>query len=194
VLQEAGEHLNSLDDVEEKLLAAKDESKKFHTYRAIRIVRVIKKALPGMLGGRMDLGPLISSYMKSTGLINRIDTSGLPSNLKKALAYSLLRSLYKKHKEEDNPQLRAMVLLMNGPLFAPVEPAGEIDKGLLEMLVACNGVGMGFCLGAEHGIDLNPEITTQATLRMDFVTEDEIAVRAKDMRPYRAKLRPPLSA
>jgi hypothetical protein len=62
------------------------------------------------------------------------------------------------------------------------------------MLAACSSHGVGFCLGAENAIDLNQQIVDKATIRIDFVSPDEMAVRGAGSRPYRARLRPALSA
>lgn len=187
--------MRSLENIEEKLFTVKEENKMFHVYRAIRMLRVQRRAWPELFDGHMDVKAIVPQYFRTMGAIMRVDISKLPENLQMSLIYSALRSFYEHFKEEGyGKQLRAMIFIPHAANLAPVEPETKLQQGILEALSECADHGVGCCLGVNHDIDLNSDITATATLRLDFIKADEIAVKESMSRPYRMELRPSLSA
>lgn len=195
VLQERKEQLTSLSDIEERLLAVKEDVKKFHIYRAVRMMKVLEMSYPGFFGGKVDLTNFISPYLKSIGSVVRIDTSTLPEEMKVLFIYSIVASLYKKYKEEmATKEVKVILVVVDGEKVAPSVPTTNLQKEMLAVLNECGKYGVGICLGTEHETDLNPDIVEKATIKLEFVGEEEVAVKEEHSRPYRMKIRPTLSA
>jgi hypothetical protein len=193
VLKESQGSLESLSDMEEKLLTLEEEVKRFHVYRAVRMVKVCDNAYAGVFAGKIEMHRFISPYAKSMGSISRVDVSNIPQNLKKAFAFSLIKSLYEQLRES-TPELRIVVFFVRGVDIAPSAVKKRLDEALLKTLQECSQFGVGYCLGVQHGIDLNPQILESSSLRFDFITNEEAAVKEANQRAYRMKLRPTLSA
>jgi hypothetical protein len=187
--------LKTLAEIEEKLLAVKDEVKKFHIHRAVRMLKVMEMAYPGYFGGKVDLTLFVSPYMRNVGALIRLDISGLPSEIKSALIYSVMASLYRKYKEEmATKELKVVSFVVDGARIAPTQPETALQNGMVEVLADSNRYGVGFCLGAEHETDLNQVVSENVTMRLEMVDENEVAVREVHSRPYRLKIRPNMSA
>lgn len=183
--------LNGLKDIEEKLMIMKEDVKKFHKYRGVRWMKVINQEYPDFMDGKMDLKSMVSTYLQSMGSIIRIDTSALPSNMKRAFAYSFLQTLYGENKEEGFKKgLRAIIILPNSKVYTPSNPTTRLHEKILEVLTDANAYGVGYALGAEDKVDIYPPLLEEATLTQEFVEEDEVAVKPDEGKPYRVKLRP----
>lgn len=195
VLHEGKGQTNSLQDLEERLLNIKEEVKKFHIFKAIRMLKVMELAYPDFFGGRVDLTLFISPYLKSIGSVVRIDMSNLPEEIKAAFMYSVITSLYMKYKEEmATKEVKVISFLVDGDKLAPIKPDTNLQKGMIATLADCNKYGVGFCLGAEHETELNSDIAENATIKLEMISDNEIAVRETHSRPYRMNMRPNLSA
>jgi hypothetical protein len=57
-----------------------------------------------------------------------------------------------------------------------------------------NEAGVGYCIGADHETDLMKNTLDLATIKIESVGRNEIAVKEENGRPYRAEIRPRLSA
>jgi len=195
VLDRKKGQLKSLADLEEGLLTIKEEVKKFHIYKAIRMLKVMEMSYPGLFGGKVDLTLLISPYLKSIGSVVRIDTSNLPEEVRTAFMYAVMTSLYRKYKEElATKEVKIISFVIDGDRIAPPHPETSLQKGMLATLTDCNKYGVGFCIGAGNEADITPEIADNATIKLEAVTETEIAVKETHSRPYRMRMRPNLSA
>jgi hypothetical protein len=195
VLHDARGTIKTLTDLEDGLLAVKEDVKKFHVYKAIRMLKLLDMSYPGLFGGRVDLTLFISPYLKSIGSVIRIDISSLPEETKTAFMYSVLTSLYKKYKEEmATKEVKVISFIVDGSKLAPSDPSTSLQKGMLATLVDCTNYGVGVCLGAEHETDINSELVNNATIRLESVSENEIAVREVHSRPYRMTMRSNLSS
>ncbi len=195
VLHEGKDQLGSIADLEERLLSVKEDVKKFHIYRAVRMMKVLDMSYPGFFGGKVDLTHFISPYLKSIGSVVRIDTSSLTEEVKAAFIYSVLASIYKKYKEEmATKEVKVVSVMVDGDKIAPNIPVTNFQKSMLAVLVDCNKYGVGVCLGTEHENDLNPDVLNNATIKIEFVGQNEVAVKEEHSRPYRMTIRPNLSA
>ncbi len=191
-IESHAEEYSSLKGMEEEILANTPESKKFYAYQAIRMIRVLHKAHPSMFGGRIDLNSLVSPYLKRVGSIARIDVSGYPEHVKRLLAFSVVKSLYKKYKGElASRELKALVFMKNGPVYTADTPTG---RELKNMMLDSINYGVGTCISAAEEADLDPVLIKNATIKIEFTGEKEVAVKEMHSRPYRAVLRDPLSA
>lgn len=179
-----------LSDLEEKLLSIQEEEKRFHVYRAIRWVKILEKMYPDLFGGKLDPRGIVSTYLKSMGSIVRINTKGLPLKMQKLLIYSTMRSL---QEEAASRGIRAIICIPDAKKIVSKKPKGEMDIRILEVF-SRTGEGVGFCIGADHDIDINPEIVHDASMRITYVSGNEAAVKIRGGRPYRVKIRPRLSA
>jgi len=186
------ETYSSLKGMEEEILSNAPDAKKFHAYRAIRIIRTIHKAYPNMLSGKIDLNVLVSPYLKRVGSIIRVDVSQYPPLIRRALALSILKSLYEKYKAElSSRELKVLAFLPTGTDYVTDTPIGREIKNIL--LDSVN-YGVGACMGIEHEEEIDATTLKNASMIIKFTSEREIAVKEVHSRPYRAKLRDRLSA
>ena len=145
---------------------------------------------PSLFGGKLDPRGIVSTYLKSMGSIVRINTKGLPLKMRKVLIYSTMRSL---QEEAPSRGIRAIVCIPDARRIIGKKPNKELDVRILEVLSKA-GEGIGFCIGVEHDIDINPEVVHNASMKISYVSGNEAAVRIRGGRPYRVKIRPRLSA
>jgi len=195
IIEKGKGDFKSLEDIEEKLLTVSVEAKKFHVYRAIRWMRILKNVYPDLFGGKLELRTLVSLYMKSMGSISRIDLKGLPLNIKRAIIYSVMKSLHTEYKEQlATNELKVLGMMLNSVKYTGTKPSTLLEEGILEVLGEGPEYGVGFCLGANHEIDLFHEFTEKASMKVTFVGKKEAAIKEENSRPYRMNFRPNLSA
>ncbi len=186
--------LKSLKDIEEELTAVKEDVKTFHKYRGVRWMKVLNQIYPDFMDGEMDLRSMVSAYLQSMGTVIRIDTSALPSNLKRAFAYSFLKTLYEENKQEGfQKRLRALVILPHAKTYTPAKPTERLNENILEILTNANSYGIGYAVGAKNEINIYQPLLKETTLRQDFVKDNQVAVKKKEGKPYRVNLRPYLT-
>ncbi len=186
------EEYSSLKGLEEEILANTPEAKKFYAYQAIRLIRVLHKAFPNTFGGKLDLNILVSPYLKRVGSIARIDVSGYPPHIKRAIAFSILKSLYEKYKAElASRELKTLLFLKKGEEYLAQTPLGLEMKNIL---LDSPNYGVGTCIGLEDEAGVDQTVINNASMKIEFVKENEIAVKEAHSRPYRAILRDTLSA
>lgn len=194
-LESARGGIKSLSDLEEKLLAVKDEAKKFHIYRAVRFVRVLQRAHGGTFGGKADIRSLITPYLRTMGSALRIDLADTDGQIRKGLVYTMLKSIYGHYKAElATREIKVLAIIQGAEKYVPAKAADPLQAGIKEVLADCNSYGLGFSLGCEHDIDLDPEVLKANTMRLELLPGGEVAVKEVNSRPYRITVRPPLSA
>ena len=195
VLSENKGALNSLDDVQNKLLTLPEETKKFHVYRASRFLKLLEKAFPGLFKGKPDLKVLVSPYVRSMGTIVRINVSGLPDTEKQALLFSIATSLAENYKYSSaTREIRVLIVARNAERFAPSATQHALQSEINNVLSEAVNYGVGFIFGVQHELDLNQELAAKATIKLEFLNNQEVAVQEINSRPYRMQVRPPLSA
>lgn len=185
--------LEGLSDLEERVMEVKEEELKFHAFRAVRWLKVLDKVFPGYIDGRINVDDLVTKYVKTSGSIVRINLKDVPLHIRKAFIYSTMKFLLSEGSRLAE-RVNIVGFIPMAEKYVVREPIKKIDKKILEVLTDCQKVGVGFCLSAGHDIDLYPEIVYSASLKIDFVSGNEIAVKERTKRPYRAHLRPRLSA
>ncbi len=187
--------LESLKDIEEEIMTIEEDVEGFQRYRAIRMIKVLNQVYPDFMGGETDLKSLISTYLQSMGTIIRIDTSALPSNMKKALVYSFTNTILLENKREGfKERLRTIIALPNGKPYVPKKVTQRLQEKLLEVLTEANTYGIGYAVGINNKIDIYQPILGEANVLMEEVSENEFAVKTSDKKPYRVHLRPYLTS
>ena len=187
--------LKTLEDIEEKLLTITIEAKKFHMYRAIRWIRVIKNQYPELFAGKTNLEGLIPKYMRSMGSITRIDLSGLSPNIKTIFIYSIMKSLVDSYKEKrSSGDMKVISFLLNAEKHVPERTKKESQRALVSVVQESSSYGVGFCLGTPNENILEKDFVHNNTIRFDYIKQKEVAVKPLTKRAYRMSLRPTLSS
>jgi len=195
VIANSNGQLKSLADIQEKLLEVRDEVKKFYIYRAVRMLKVLDMAYPNFFGGRVDLTLFISPYLRSIGSIVRIEAGDIPKEIRAVLVYSVMASLYNKYKEEmATKEVKVIAFIPDGKEIAPGTTETVLQREMVTVLSDCNKYGVGFCIGAEHETELSEAATGDATIKLEMLGDEEVAVKESHSRPYRMKIRPNFSA
>ncbi|MFH0986972.1 MAG: hypothetical protein V1911_02875 [Candidatus Micrarchaeota archaeon] len=195
VIENRSGHFNSLTDIIEALMKNSTDDNKSYTYKAMRWLIVLEKKYPGCFAGKMELRKLIPTYMKSIGSIIRLDAKDLSANIRKALFYSIIKSAYDEFKKTGGGrQINVLLCVLNGERYIPHNPEKPIEQALTKVLADCYNYGVGFCISAETDHALFEDLVENSTLRIDFVSEGEVAVKEANERAYRMELRPRLSA
>lgn len=179
---------SSLKEMQNLILSA-EETKKYPAQRAFRMLSLFGLIHPSLLNGETDINKFLVGYVRGMGTIIRVDTKGLSDNLKAALIYSFMRSLV----EQPQKTAKVMCFALNGDRIVPYLTKTETQKEFLMLLLQCFQKGIGFCTSAQYEIDLNPQVVCQSTVKLEYVKENEAAIREKNSRPYRIMLRPTLS-
>ena len=162
--------IQSLEDLEEKLMTITIEAKKFHVYRAIRWIRIIGKQYPEYFSGKLNLSSLIPSYVRTMGSVVRVDAKDKPTIIKKAIFYSLIKSLLKEFQEQAaSNQIKVIACLLDANKFIPANPKKEIDVKITETVSKALEYGIGFCGGTESEVDLFSELSEKASIKVNFV-------------------------
>ncbi|NYZ79658.1 hypothetical protein H0N95_00225, partial [Candidatus Micrarchaeota archaeon] len=195
VIEKNSGSLRGLEDIEENLLRITAEEKKFHIYKAVRWMRVLKNVFPDYFGGKTETRDISPQYAKTMGSITRVDLKGVPQNVKRAFVYSVMKSLYANFKEQKaTSRLKVIGALIDGEQYAPSNPRTELQKSLLELIAITSDAGVGYCFGASHETDVFRNAVETSTMKIEFVGRNEVAIKEENGRPYRAAIRPRLSA
>ncbi|MBI1973737.1 hypothetical protein HYS54_02895 [Candidatus Micrarchaeota archaeon] len=175
--------LSGVSDVIKALIAHREDE--FQKYRAIRWLLAIEDRHPGILDGEID-PKSIASQISGTGSVVLIDAA-LPKNIKRALAYSMLKALSRMEGGEP----KAVFFSLNSTsLFDSTSKLGE---EIAEQLVRVQSKGIGYCLGADSASGIHAELLSRADASIEMVNDHEAAVKKKRSKPYRLLLRTPLS-
>ncbi len=189
------EEINSLEDLEQKVMMTSDETKKFHVYRAVRWLKVLGKKYPGYFKGETSYRKFIPPYSKSMGSIIRVNVSGEKSMVKKALLYSLVKTMEKDYEKTFSSfQLKSIACLVKGKDYFPTEPVKEIEKELIKTYSKALEKGIGVAAGFESEAEANEFMLDTETIRISFISQSEAAVKERNSRPYRIKLRQNMSS
>ena len=171
------------------ILYSVEETKKFHAARVSRILNLLDIIYTGVFNGEVKIDDIILSKIRGMNTIVRIDVSMIPDSIKIALVYSVMRSLLEQNKGNMN----VFCFVPFGEKIIPITPKTEIQKEFVDLLFACFKQGIGFCTAAPYDIDINQEIVDQSTMKIEFIKDNEIAIKEANARSYRILLRPTLS-
>jgi hypothetical protein len=194
ILEKEKGKIKKIEELEQLLLKVKEEEKMFHIYRAIRWVRVLSRIFPGYIQGKLDMDSMVSAYMRTSGAITRIDLDKLPLHIKKAFIYSVMRSLYEEYSSQKVVKSKIIGIIPMGEKYLSKNPKKKLDTALVDVLMKCEEVGVEFATSAAHEVDILPTIVDKATMQISFVQGFEAAIKGKKSKPYRATMRPRLSA
>jgi len=192
---ESKKELESLENLEEKVATITDETKKFYIYRAVRWLKVLEKRYPNYFKGKTEYKKLIPTYSKSMGSVIRIDVKNQPKVIKKALVYSLAKSMMEEFKERGaSSQLKTITCLIDSSSYLPLNPKKEVEQELVKVFSDSLNYGIGLCGGAETEMDVNESIVEKNTMKISFISKKEVAVKGRNSRPYRIKIRENLTS
>ena len=195
IFEKHKQEINSLDDLETKVMEITDETKKYHVYRAVRWLRVLEKKYPDYFKGSVSYKKLIPSYSTSMGKIVRIEVEEEPKQIRKALAYSLISNLKEDYKKKNySNNLKVMLCLPDGRNYFPSAPKKEVEDSLISEAQEALNYGIGFAVGAESEEELSDAVVEKSSLKIDFVSKQEIAFMKKEATPYRIKIRENLTS
>jgi len=178
-----------LDDLIDLLQRNMDDVKKFETYRAIRMLRMLKIIAGAFIGGMIEIKNLTSGKLNKMGVITRIDLQGLPENIKKLFILSITYAL----NSHPAKKLKNELFIPEGQKYLNKDAKSEIGKKLFEEFEKTNDNGTGFCVGTDVITNLHGDIVKNAEMTFDFISKKEAAVKGKGKKSYRLKLRPSLS-
>lgn len=195
VLKELEGKINSLNNIEDKILGITDEKKKFHIYRATRIIRLLEKKWPGIFNGETGIADIIGMRVKTLGTIYRIDLRGYEDEIKRLIIYTVVREIYERYKKElASKELKTIIAINNGPKYVPSGEKTPSQNKLCDIFYDAVNYGLGYSIGCEAEIELCSGVIKPMSMKIISVKEDEIAVKESSSRPYRVLLRPPLSS
>lgn len=183
-------NVKDLEELSKKLEEFTKEDEKYYAARAMRICKLLEDTYPGVFNGSVEPNELLAPWMKRIGRVALIDLRGINERIIKGIIYSVLAVLYEKLKKESSPdEVRIEVVLEK--LDGEEE---YIDKEIMALMKLCSSYGMGICLRTPSEREVDGDLVMNATAKVKCIDEKEVSVHLQTKKPYRVKLRPPLSA
>ncbi len=172
----------------------KDEKLLYFKNRAIRILKLMDKKYPKLFLGDSQILENIEKKLVHIGkvLLIKLDDKNYSLNIKKGLFYSLFKNMYDFYKERGNPEIQTFFILDNGKDFFEVNSESKFVKENINLLDSYT-YGLGYSLGSESELDFDPKVIDVCELKVIHVSDRDYAIRFKVKKPYRIKLRYPVS-
>ncbi len=187
--------INNLKDLIESLENnVKDDKLQYFKNRAIRILKLMDKKYPKLFSGNSLIMDNLEKKLVHIGkvLLIKLDDKEYPLYIKRALFYSLFKNMYDFYKERGNPEVQTFFIVDNGKEFYEVNSEFKVVKENLELLDSYK-YGLGYSLGTESELDLDPKVYEFCELKVVHVTDSDYAIRFKVKKPYRIHLRHAMS-
>ena len=172
--------IDKLDDVIGLLLQEEDPQKMFHS---------------GVFRKGTDMTQFVSAYAAALSQAIRLPLQNVTPEIKKAVMLSMSSAFLNYYKER-NPSsaLKALHLMTNANNVMQADSEKVLDAKLIEVYKQSQQIGIGYLFGLDVDAAPHADVQSNQSLSISFVTETEVAVKEKTGKPYRAVLRPPLSA
>lgn len=184
--------IKDLEELSAKLEEFTKEDEKYYAARAMRICKLLENTYPGVFNGSVEPNELLAPWMKRIGRVALIDLRGMDSRIIKGIIYSVLTVLYEKLKKESSSEEVRIVVVMEQP--ESMDEVEYIDKEITALMKLCSSYGMGICLRTRTEKQVDSDLVMNATAKLQHVGEREVSIHLQTKKPYRVKLRPPLSA
>lgn len=187
--------IDKLDDVIGLLLQEEDPQKMFHSRRAARFLKILEQKHPGVFRKGTDMTQFVSAYAAALSQAIRLPLQNVTPEIKKAVMLSMSSAFLNYYKER-NPSsaLKALHLMTNANNVMQADSEKVLDAKLIEVYKQSQQIGIGYLFGLDVDAAPHADVQSNQSLSISFVTETEVAVKEKTGKPYRAVLRPPLSA
>ena len=125
-------------------------------------------------------------------LLIKLDDKDYSLNIRRGLFYSLFKNMYDFYKDRGNPEVQSFFIIDNGREFFEVNSESKFVKESTNLLDSYN-YGLGYSLGSESELDFDPKVIDMCELKVVHVSDRDYAIRFKVKKPYRIKLRYPVS-
>ena len=181
--------IRGLRDLERKIDEMADDARKFHAYRASRILALADYAYPKLLKEKLKL-PL----GQGGASIIRLDCKNVRQSIKQMVALSAMKTMDEAHKAAGDSEVKSVFFMPAGDKIVSKTIGGAISREITEMMALSKKGGIGFCVGISHEIDLPPEILNGLSMKMTHVSASDAAVREVNKKPYRVTVREALSS
>ena len=170
------------------------ESTAYQLKKAVRISLLIEKNYPGFFNGPNELKELAKSWSSGLGRAGLIRLDNQDDRIKIILFHALLRELKQYFKNVNEPRpVKAMVFLPEAHFLQSPHFPWKILKVIEQDLQEASSFGIGTVIGLENALKLGPRLVSETQSQINIVNQDDIGVRIENRKPYRARLRPPLS-
>ncbi len=174
--------------------APTEEFSEFGILKAARILKLISIRYPFLFGVENDIAEMARQGSSNIARAAVLEFENIDERSITLICYSLLREIYDYFKAKGPAQgTRAMILMPNVHAFQAKDRQKLIAAEMISMIKEFSRYGIGFVIGSEHHIDIEPALREQGEAEINVVSGNDISVQLKNRKAYRVLVRPTLS-
>jgi hypothetical protein len=188
--------VNSIDEFIQKItnIKSNEEFTEFEINKAARIIKLIEVMHPGFFGGSIDVEEMTRPGTSNIARASIIDMQNLDSKINTLIFYSVLKSVFKYFSlKGESKAMRAMVIMPKATIIDDSERKKTIAEEISSIFSKMNDKGIGFVLGSQQQIEIDPTIKSITEAKINVVSGNDVGVQLKNAKAYRVLVRPTLS-
>jgi hypothetical protein len=170
------------------------KSTAYQLKKAVRISLLIEKRYPGFFNGPNEIKEIAKNWGSGFARAGLIRLDGVDERIKIILFHSLVRELKQYYKNVNEPRpVKAMIFVPETRFLQFEQFPWKILKVIEQDLQEASSCGIGSVISMENTIKLGPRLVSETQTQISIVNQDDVGIRIENRKPYRARLRPPLS-
>ncbi|MCD6522151.1 MAG: hypothetical protein J7K68_00220 [Candidatus Diapherotrites archaeon] len=186
-------NIGTMEELIDALEQTKEKENKYYAARAVRICKLLDMLYPRLFDGKMDPKEIVAPWLKKMGRVAIFNAKGFEKNIVKGVIYTVLKTVYESYKHEISSHEIKVEIFIEEPDV--VKGKGErIDKEINTLIKLSSEYGIGICISVKNELDVDKEILENATMKIQCIGGNEVVIQEQSKKPYRARLRPTLSA
>ncbi|MEM4261560.1 MAG: hypothetical protein QXI10_01220 [Candidatus Diapherotrites archaeon] len=192
----ANKRFATLKDLFDGLLELRNDPDftEFEIFKAIRIMRLLDLMNPNIFGGYIDVEDLVKQGNAGIARASVIKLENLNDKASLLLIYSVVKNVRNYFAAKGLSQaIRLIINVPKGSLLKEVDGSTMLSREVSSLLIDAQENGVAYIVGAQHSIDINQEIRSDAKAKIDIVLGNDVGVQLKNSRSYRVLVRPTLS-
>ncbi len=189
-------HKNSNDLIETiRKTASTEETSPYQLNKAVRILSLFELHYPNLFNGPNNFYEIAKSWMKGLGRAGIIHMENNDEKTNIMVVHSIIRGLLAHFKEQGaTNRLRAMIVIPETKKILPAIETNSISRTIASELIELAAYGVGFTVSAEKATELSKEISEKAESEIGIIEKNDVGIKIKNRKNYRALLRPGLSS
>lgn len=189
-------HRNTADLIETiKKTGPTEEASIYQLNKAIRLLSLFELHYPNLLDGQNNFDEIAKSWMKGLGRAGIIHLENTDAITGLLVVHSITKGLVEHFKRQGmTNRIRAMIVIPEARKIMPSIEATIVSKNIASELIELQGYGVGFAISAEKITDITKEIADAIEAEIGIIEKNDVGIKLKDRKNYRALIRPGLSS
>lgn len=171
-----------------------EEASSYRINKAVRIMSLFELHYPKLFDGQNNFDEIAKSWMKGLGRAGVVHLENTDEKTSLLIVHCIVRGMLAHFKKQGQTNLlRAMIIIPETKRILSATAQNQISKLIVGDLNELGNYGVGFVLSSEKATELSQEIVLKSEAEIGIIEKNDVGIKIKNRKNYRALLRPGLS-